>query len=124
MSDAFNPNSGDEAIKSAKTLTLVIYLLYAASFLVGITAIVALILNYVKRDSVAGTWLESHFRWQIRTFWIGLAAFVVGMITMFLLIGFVVMLGAAVWVVYRLVVGLLALNDNKPINEGAWGLAA
>ncbi|WP_247869935.1 hypothetical protein [Methylophaga sp. SB9B] len=53
----------------AKTLTIIIYALQAASFIVGLTFLVAVIINYIKRDDVRGTWLESHFRWQIRTFW-------------------------------------------------------
>jgi len=64
--------NNEEAIKSAKTLTTIIYALYAASYFVGITAIVAIVINYIKKEDVAGTFLESHFRWQIRTFWFGL----------------------------------------------------
>ena len=67
--------------KSAKTLTTVIYALYAASYFVGITAIIAIVMNYVKREDVAGTYLESHFRWQIRTFWFGVLWGVLGAIT-------------------------------------------
>jgi uncharacterized membrane protein len=122
MSDFTDPQ--DEALRSARTLTFVIYALYAASFLVGITALVGLLLNYLKRDAVAGTWLDSHFRWQIRTFWIGLGLVLVGLITSFVLIGLPILLATAVWVIYRLVVGLLALNDHKAIAEGKWGLAA
>jgi uncharacterized membrane protein len=125
MSDVFTPPAADDgALKSAKTLTMVIYALYGASILVGITSLVALVLNYVKRDSVAGTWLESHFAWQIRTFWIALGMAVLGMVTTFLLIGFPILLATAVWAIYRLVVGVLALNDGKPMREGKWGLAA
>ena len=62
----------EEKLASAKTLTTVIYALYAASLLVGVTSIIAIVMNYVKKDDVAGTWIESHFRWQIRTFWFGL----------------------------------------------------
>ena len=60
--------------KSLKTLTVVIYALQAAGAIVPLVIpwIVAVVLNYVRRDEVAGTWLESHFRWQIRTFWFGL----------------------------------------------------
>ena len=68
--------------ESAKTLTTVIYALYAASYFVGVTAIVAIVMNYVKRDDVVGTFLESHFRWQIRTFWFGMLWGVLGAITM------------------------------------------
>lgn len=102
--------------KSARTLTTVIYALYAASFLVGgITAIVGIVINYVKRDDVAGTFLESHFRWQIRTFWFGLLWSVVGVILMFILVGWLVLVANAVWVIYRIVKGFLRLNDNKPM---------
>ncbi|MEW8206622.1 MAG: hypothetical protein AB2746_10910, partial [Candidatus Thiodiazotropha taylori] len=51
------------------TLTVGVYALQAASFLFVITLLIGVIVNYVKRDDVRGTWLESHFRWQIRTFW-------------------------------------------------------
>ena len=56
---------------SSQRLTLIIYVLYLASFFVGITAIAAIIINYLKKDEVANTYLASHFRWQIRTFWFG-----------------------------------------------------
>ncbi len=51
---------------------MLVYGLQAASFFFGITAIAAVIINYVKKDDVLNTWLASHFRWQIRTFWFGL----------------------------------------------------
>lgn len=99
--------------KSAKTITTVIYALYAASFLIGITAIVAIVMNYVKKDDVAGTFLESHFRWQIRTFWFGLLWGVLGAITMLLIVGWFVLIADGVWIIYRIVKGWLRLNDNK-----------
>ena len=57
----------------------------AASFIFGITYIIAVIINYVKKDDVKGTWLESHFTWQIRTFWYSLLFGIIGAITAFLL---------------------------------------
>ena len=114
----------DEALRSNKTLTWVIYGLYAASFLIGITWLVAIILNYVKRGDVAGTYLESHFNWQIRTFWISLIVGIIGMVLMLVLIGWLVLVADAVWVIYRLVMGALKLNESKPIVEGKFGLAA
>ena len=76
-----------DAEKSAKTLTMVIYALYAASFLLGITAIVAIVINYVKKGDVAGTFLESHFRWQIRTFWFALLWLLLGAVLVLTVIG-------------------------------------
>ncbi len=102
--------------QSNKTVTMVIYALYAASIIVGITWLVAIIMNYVKRDDVAGTWLESHFRWQIRTFWYSLLWAVIGFVTTFILIGFVILFADFVWFVYRIVKGWLRLNENKPIE--------
>ena len=101
--------------KSAKTFTTIIYALYAASFLVGITAIVGIVLNYVKQDDVAGTFLESHFRWQIRTFWFGLLWAVVGAITWIIIIGWFILSANAIWIIYRIVKGWLRLNENKPM---------
>ncbi|MFO1368251.1 MAG: hypothetical protein U1F46_04575 [Marinagarivorans sp.] len=104
-----------EREQSAKTLTAVIYALYAASFLVGLSAIVAIIINYVKSDDVRGTFLESHFRWQMRTFWFGLLWGIIGGITSLILIGWLVLLANVVWIIYRLVIGWVNLNDNKPM---------
>jgi uncharacterized membrane protein len=72
--------------KNLRTLTTVVYALQAVGFVVQITWIVAIVINYVKRDEAKGTWLESHFRWQIRTFWWGLLWAAIGVIT-FLIVG-------------------------------------
>ena len=105
----------DDRLKSARTLTTVIYALYAASLLIGVTSIVAIIMNYVKKDDVAGTFLESHFRWQIRTFWFALLWSVIGLLTAAFMIGWLVLIANAVWFIYRIVKGFLNLNDNKPM---------
>jgi len=102
--------------KSLKTLTTVVYALQAAGFLVGITWIVAVVIDYVKRDEAKGTWLESHFSWQIRTFWWGLLWAVVGAITFLILIGWLILAADTVWIIYRIVKGWLYLNDNKPVT--------
>lgn len=104
-----------EIERSAKSVTTLIYALYAASILVGITAIVAIVMNYIKKDDVAGTFLESHFRWQIRTFWFGLLWSVVGIVLMVVLVGWAVLFANTVWMIYRIVKGWLRLNDNKPM---------
>lgn len=104
-----------EVEQSAITLTTVIYALYAASYFVGITAIVAIVMNYVKKEDVAGTFLESHFRWQIRTFWFGVLWSVLGIITLALIIGWFVLLANGIWIIYRIVKGWLLLNDGKPM---------
>lgn len=114
MSMDLTPAS-DEKIASLKTLTTVIYALYAASLFIGVSAIVAIVLNYIKREDAQGTWLESHFSWQIRTFWWGLLWLVVGAITWIILIGWLVWGVACIWFIYRIAKGWLNLNDNKPM---------
>jgi uncharacterized membrane protein len=108
------PNT-EQQLASLKTLTTVIYALYALSIFAGISAIVAIVLNYIKVDEAKGTWLESHFSWQIRTFWWSVVWAVVGGLTVFILIGFVVWGVAFVWFVYRIAKGWLNLNDGKPM---------
>src|SRR5688500_3638409 len=91
------------------------------AFLLGWPSIIAVILNYVKRSEVRGTWLESHFRWQIRTFWFG--ALWVGLCALFVLftlgIGLLLVwlpLGiVALWFIYRIVRGWRALRDRRPM---------
>lgn len=102
--------------KSLRDLATVVYLLQAISFLTGITLVAGVIINYLKRDEAAGTWLESHYRWQIRTFWWTLAWGVVGLVTAIILVGFVVWLAAAMWLIYRIVKGWLRLNDGLPVG--------
>ena len=91
------------------------------AFLTGWPSIIAVILNYVKRSEASGTWLESHFRWQIRTFWFG--ALWVGLCALFVL--FTLGLGVflvwmplgvvALWFIYRVARGWMALTDRRPM---------
>jgi len=109
-------NASSEQIASLKTLGHVTYGLYALSlFGLGITAIVAIVLDYIKLDDARGTWLESHFRWQIRTFWWSIVWAVLGWLTIIILVGWVVWTVACVWFIYRIAKGWLNLNDNKPM---------
>jgi uncharacterized membrane protein len=101
--------------ESEKNLTMVIYALYAASFVIGITAIVAIVMNYVKQDDVAGTWLASHYRWQIRTFWFALLWCVIGIPLCFVAVGIPILIANGIWVIYRIVKGWLRLSENKPM---------
>lgn len=101
----------------ARDLTQIIYFLYAASIFAGVTAIIAIIINYVKQGDVAGTWLASHFRWQIRTFWFSLMWGVIGGITMIVGVGFLIWGVAGIWAIYRIVKGMLNFYDNKPMYQ-------
>ena len=109
-------NKTEQQNASLRQLTLIIYALYALSWVLGgIPAIVAIVLNYLKREDAAGTLYESHFNWQIRTFWWSLGWAVLGAITLLIGVGFVILLVAGIWSIYRMVKGLLFWNEHKPM---------
>ena len=101
-----------------KQYTTITYGLYIASLLIGFTSIVAVIMNYLKRDEARGTWLESHFDWQIKTFWYSLIGGVIGFLLLIVLIGYLVLMAVGVWYIYRVIKGMILLLDNKPIGDG------
>ena len=94
-----------------------IYALYAASFLNGLTAIIGVIIAYVKRDDARGSWQSSHFEWLIRTFWWGLLFMVLGGAASIVLIGFVIMFAAGVWLVWRIAKGWIRLGQWRAIEN-------
>jgi uncharacterized membrane protein len=102
--------------KHLKTVATVVYALQAAGFFLGITWIAAVIIDYVKKDDAVGTWLESHFRWQIRTFWWGLLWGVIGGILALVIVGFIVLAADAIWIIYRIVKGWLRLSENREVS--------
>ena len=93
--------------------------LIVTAFLSGWPSIIAVILNYVKRSDVRGTWLDSHFSWQIRTFWYALLWLVIGGILFATVVGIlfavVIWLATGIWVLYRIIRGWLALSSQKPM---------
>ena len=111
-----------EELAALKSVTQIVYVLQALSFVFGLTALVGLIINYVKREDAAGTLYQSHFDWQIRTFWWGVLWCVLGVILIFALgLGFVVLFAAFVWAIYRVVKGWLKLTEGKPVSPSAMG---
>ena len=89
----------------------------AGRFLFGLPSIIAVVLNYARRSEVRGTWLESHFDWQIRTFWFALLWCVIGGALFITLVGIpvalTIFLAAGIWAIYRVVRGWLALRDRR-----------
>lgn len=95
-------------------IVVVVYLLQALAIPTsGLMAVAGVIINYVKQDEARNSVLEPHFRWQIRTFWIALLWAVIGTVTTFLIIGWFILAGLAIWYIYRVVRGALALNDGR-----------
>jgi uncharacterized membrane protein len=108
-------SGGDAREKALRQLTLAVYVLQLASIFVGVTLIAGVIINYVKRRDVEGTWLESHFRWQIRTFWWSLLWFGVGLALLIIVVGLFVLMAAAMWLLYRAIKGWLELEERRPM---------
>jgi len=99
-----------------RNLALLVYILQGLGFVTGgLTWVAAVMVNYIKLESVRDSWLESHFRWQINTFWYGLLWWIVGLVLWLLLLGWLVWGLLSLWALYRIVRGALTLNDNKPI---------
>lgn len=120
MNDVIDGATGSsksaQELAGLKNIAMVVYILQALSFLWGLTAIVGVIVNYVKRDDARGTVYESHFDWQIRTFWWGLVWAVVGVLLIVAMgLGFLVMFVAWIWAIYRVVKGWLKLTEGKPV---------
>jgi uncharacterized membrane protein len=125
--------SGGEPPPSVMTIANAVYGLHAFAIVVGIAgsttvigsfvgsvpSIIAVILNYAKRGEARGTWVESHYRWQIRTFWYALAWAIVGWLFIFTIIGIVVggpiLIALTLWLVYRIARGWLRLRDHLPM---------
>ncbi|MBN4666777.1 hypothetical protein HUS70_15920 [Pandoraea nosoerga] len=105
-----------EQERALRKLTHVLYALYALFWLTGgVTAIVAIIVNYVKRDDTVGTLYASHFTWQIRTFWWSVVWGVLGVALAVVMVGFAILWVLGIWTLYRIVKGWLYLNDSKPM---------
>jgi|SRR5215469_4891697 len=139
MSDPNPPMAADapRVDQSLITYTNIIYALHAlavviglgsahtivGSFVGGLPSIVAVIMNYARRSATRGTFLESHFRWQIRTFWFALLWSVIILLVslpfMLVLIGFGMawlgLVALGIWIAYRVIRGWLALRDRKPM---------
>jgi uncharacterized membrane protein len=105
-----------EELAGLKNVTMVVYALQALSLLWGVTAIIGVVVSYVKREDAVGTLYESHFNWQIRTFWFGLLWGFIGFVLIFALgLGFLILFAAWVWMIYRVVKGWLKLTEGKPV---------
>jgi len=135
MSVSSSPPSGLVPSQGMVTLTHVLYGLHAFSaltgllspalvvtaFLTGWPSIIAVIINYVKRSEVRATWLDSHFSWQIRTFWFALLWLVIGAIAFATVIGIpvavVLWLGTGIWVLYRIIRGWMALGSQQVLPD-------
>jgi uncharacterized membrane protein len=114
------PTSLAPQARPSATAAKIIYVLYLASFLVGVTALVGVIMAYVYVGDAPEP-LKSHYRFQIRTFWIGMLYSLVGLLLALVVVGVVVWAFVAVWLIVRCVKGLKALDRGEPYpNAETW----
>ena len=102
-----------DQLQELKKYTYSIYILQALFFVMLITPVIAIIINYIKDDDVRGSWLESHFNWQKATFWWGLLWNGLGVLTTPFLIGYAVLAVVNIWLIYRIARGWIYLVDGK-----------
>ena len=103
----------EQRIHSLKTFVWVVYFLTALSYFIPLTGLVGVIIAYIKRPDALDTYLHYHFTWIINTFWVALGISIVGLLTIFIMVGWAILLGGFIWAIYRLVKGGLRLNENR-----------
>ena len=102
-------------LQSLRQLTLFLYVLYGVGLFTGLPALIAIIVNHLRYQDSFGTPYASHFRWQMRSFWWSLVWAVLGFVTVWIGVGFVILGANWCWLVYRLVRGFLNWNDGRPM---------
>ena len=100
-------------LQSLYNITLVVYILQTIALFTALPMIIAVIINYIKLEQTHDTWLATHFRWQIRTFWFGLLWYIIGIATYFFFIGFVIIGIVWIWQVYRVIRGWVNLSEHR-----------
>jgi uncharacterized membrane protein len=112
MSDIQQPGRQSRE-ESARTITIVVYLLYLAALVNGLTAIIGVILAYIKRDDARGTAYESHFKNAIEIFWVFIVGMIIAVPLCFIFIGIPLVLVLYIWVLFRTIKGLVRASDGQ-----------
>ncbi len=107
-------SAGRSDLESARTVSIIVYGLYLAALINGLTAIVGVILAYVKRNDVRGTIYESHLDNAIEVFWVSLVISIVAMLTIWFGVGVIIFIGLFIWFIYRTIKGLVRAIDARP----------
>ncbi len=118
MNDNSTNQIDTERLLSLKRITAIVYLCQVLAFaFAGLPLLVGVAINFIKQEEVQGTWLESHFDWQVKTVWMALAGLALSGLTFMFGIGFFILIATVVLLVYRIVVGWNALNSDRPVHE-------
>ena len=105
-------NTEKNEIESEKKVVFVVYILYALSYLFGVTSLIGVIIAHLKKSNSKEEWIRDHFKWQINTFWISAILGLIGLLTLFIGVGWFILVGLAIWNIYRIVKGWLRYNDS------------
>lgn len=108
------PIATEEQLTGLRRSTILIYGLYIASYFLGVTAVIGVIVAYLKRGEARGTVYESHFSNQITVFWVVLVIGILGGFLVIVLIGWLVLALLALWSIWRVVKGLVRAMDRRP----------
>ena len=103
-----------------KNYVFIAYVTYALGLFIWFTPVVGVILAFIKRDEAQGSIYASHIDYLIKTFWVSLIGMVLGMLTILILIGWLILAATGIWLIYRVVVGLIKLNEDKPVSTQGW----
>lgn len=120
MSDMQETPSNAGILEPGKSNVQLVYILYLAGFVVGITPLIGLIIAYINRGKAGGLF-DSHYTYAIRTFWIGLLYSLISLILTFLVIGMIGFIATAVWSIARCIIGLQKIGRGEAIeNPQSW----
>lgn len=111
-----DPRQPDSWLEQGKLNVQLVYGLFLLSFLVGISGLIGLVFAYLNRGK-AGGWIDTHYTYAIRTFWIGLLYGLVSAILSLAVIGVLLAIGTAVWIVVRCIIGLQKATAGEPIAK-------
>ena len=118
MNEISTEQKNGTEMESLKKWTAIVYLLQVLTFgFAGLTLLIGLAINFIKRKEVEGTWLESHFNWQVNTVWITFAGFAISGLTWTIGIGYFVLIPTLLLMIYRIAIGWMSLNAEKPAGE-------
>ncbi|MBC7148660.1 MAG: hypothetical protein H5U22_04700 [Rhizobium sp.] len=111
-----DPRQPDSWLEPGKLNVQLVYALFLLSFLIGISGLIGLVFAYLNRGK-AGGWIDTHYTYAIRTFWIGLLYALVSAILSLAVIGVLLAIGTAVWIVVRCIIGLQKATAGEPIAK-------
>lgn len=118
--DQPTPNQLDDWLGPGGSNATLIYILYLCGFVTGISSLIGVVFAYINRGK-AEPWVETHYTWAIRTFWMSIVYIVLSFFLMTVLLGFLLLFATVVWFIIRCVIGLQAVSQRQPIkNPQSW----